>query len=263
MFTLIAMIGVQNVKCAMKKSWKSAANFDAEIPVFTPFEKEAEMMMNTDEKIFNEIAIETTQTPTSPSPSAETLVGKISSKIRAPSNIVAAVYQKLHHDNKINEIRDFGKFEANIAAEPIAPEEPVAEPEPVSESEPIASTDSTLNASEILTENEEVPVVVVVDDESTKRPSFNLRDIFNQLSEEAEQKNKFSDEQPEAADDIELSTISNDQVNATQIKVGQFMNVTIDSEDSVVNVTLNQGTLKEIFKGSSQRQGNKVRLLGH
>jgi hypothetical protein len=52
-------------------------------------------------------------------------------------------------------------------------------------------------------------------------------------------------------DELEISPIGNNQnSNSTQYKVGQIMNVTIDSDDSLVNVNLDQNTLKEIFSGS-------------
>jgi len=102
---LLSLICIhQHVNCAMKKSWKSAANFDAEIPKFTPFEEDASQHKEVEVKT-------TTQAPPSPSPSAETLTAKISSKIKMPPKYVAEVFSQFHQE-KLKQ--DFGAFDAQV-----------------------------------------------------------------------------------------------------------------------------------------------------
>jgi hypothetical protein len=107
--TFVLFVMCQHVSGAMKKSWKSAANFDSDIPKFTPFENSE----NLAEHNLDQVQMKTTQTPSSPSPTAETLPGKISSKFKAPSKHVAELYKQ----HMKNQEKDFGVFNANLAAQ--------------------------------------------------------------------------------------------------------------------------------------------------
>jgi hypothetical protein len=207
-FSIILFVVLhQNVNCAMKKSWKSAANFDTEIPKFTPFNNE-ENLAEKPEENFNEIKLETTQEPPSPSPSAETLT-KISSKIRIPPQHVAEIFSQLNQDVQKTPNIDSGAFDANM----------------------------------------------VQDEPSTHEESHQLdiEQVLNDLVEESDTANDSIDNSVETDDELEISPITNEHTNTTQYKVGPLMNVTIDSEDSLVNVNLDQNTLKEIFTGSSSQ----------
>lgn len=154
-----------DVNCAIRKSWKTAANFDSEIPKFTPFENmEVESLKK--EAIEDVKEIKTTEASTQPSPSAETI--KISSKFKMP--------EKMAEMFKDEPKEDFGKF------------------------------------------------------------------AYENSSEEKE-KQEENDDDDDSDDGFEISS------DNSTIKVGQVLNVTVDSEDNTVNVNLDQTSLKEIFEG--------------
>lgn len=197
----------QNADGAMKKSWKSAANFDAEIPKFTPFENKE----NFGQQNLDEVQMKTTKTPSNPSPTAETLPGKISSKIKAPSKHVAEMFNKIRQEQQLNANKDFGVFNANLVAQ----------------------------AGQAAHEDRF---------ESIAEEHLDIEQVVSQLTEEALM---IGDTKDNSVDDLEISSIGNNEnSNTTQYKVGPFMNVTIDSDESLVNVNLDQNTLKEIFTGS-------------
>lgn len=202
---LLTVVSLQ-VHGAMKKSWKSAANFDTEIPKFTPFESNE----NLANKKLDEVQMRTTLNP----PSAETLPGKMSSKIKAPTKYVADIYKNLHMEIKKNSNQDFGAFNANLAAQ--------------------AAHEDRF--------------------ETIVNEQLDIEQVLNQLTDKAEFASDTSDNGVETEDELEITPIANSgNSNTTQYKVGPLMNVTIDSEDSVVNVNLDQNTLKEIFTGSGSR----------
>lgn len=204
--TVVLLIFYQDVNGAMKKSWKSAANFDAEIPKFTPFNNEGDL---SDESNLNEVQLKTTQVPTSPSPSAETLTSKIRSKIKAPSKYVADIYNQIRHGPPTNANTDFGTFDADMSHH----------------------------------ESDQPPHQETANDE------IDIEQVLNQLNQEADKHDLENDSIENSVDsDDELEVSSG--ANSTQFKVGPLMNVTIDSGESVVNVNLDQNTLKEIFTGS-------------
>ena len=210
---IVCLFVWQNVDGAMKKSWKSAANFDTDIPKFTPFEH-GDVLLNNAETDLNEIKLKTTATPSSPRPTAETLVNKISSKFRAPSKYVADIYKQFHEEREKN-VNDFGSFNKNSE-----------------------------EATTLKTQEEQ------------KHEEIDLDTILGQLVDEADTVSDLSSDNNnsvEVEDNLDISPIVNDQTNMTKYKVGPLMNVTIDAEDSFVNVNLDQNTLKEIFTGSSYR----------
>lgn len=212
----------QYVDCAMKKSWKSAANFDDEIPKFTPFDHQVDLM-KTSEVDLNEVSVETSPAVSNSAQAANTLSSKISSKIKAPPKYVADMYKQLNKEVKKN-TKDFGVFDANIQGDESAAAALVAEPT----SEP-PQPDSSKEQHEI----EEILSA--------------LSEIVDKESSPVESKSE-----PEAENDgIEITSDKNEESNSTRYKVGPLMNVTIDSEDSVVNVNLDQAELKEIFTGNS------------
>lgn len=225
--TFVLLIVSQNVDCAMKKSWKSAANFDDEIPKFTPFDHQVDLSKTSDVDL-NEVSIKTSPAASHPAQAANTLNSKISSKIKAPPKYIADMYKQLNKEAKKN-TKDFGAFDVNIQGDA-----PAAEPaiilslETTSEKQQPDPTKEQHKIEEILGALSEI-----VAREST--PSGSIE----------------SKSEPEADDDdLEISTYNNEESNSTQYKVGPLMNVTIDSEDSVVNVNLDQAELKEIFTGS-------------
>lgn len=200
----------QNAEGAMKKSWKSAANFDAEIPKFTPFENKD----NFGQQNLDEVQMKTTKSPSNPSPTAETLPGKISSKIKAPTKHVAEMYNKFRQEQEINANKDFGVFNANLVAQ----------------------------AGQAAHEDRF---------ESIAEEHLDIEQVVSQLTEEALLIGDSKDNSVESDDDLEITPIGNiENTNVTQYKVGPLMNVTIDSDESLVNVNLDQNTLKEIFTGS-------------
>jgi hypothetical protein len=188
---------------AMKKSWKSAANFDDEIPKFTPFENSE----NLETQKLDEVQMKTTKTPTSSPSLSETMPGKMSSKIRAPSKHVAEMFNQFQQEVKKNSNQDFGAFNANLAAQAA----------------------------------QEDRFETIADEEQ-----LDIEQVLSQLTDDA----KVSDDSTDnSEDELEITPIGN-YSNTAKYKVGPLMNVTIDSEDSLVNVNLDQNTLKEIFTGS-------------
>lgn len=208
---ILLLISYQSVNCATKKSWKSAANFDAEVPKFTPFDDEQELSHGADASL-NEVEVKAPQPI--PSPTAESLTAsKISSKIKAPSKHIANIYSQLHKESQKQPSKDFGTFDANVAEK-----QPPKEPE--------HDADNQLGIEQVL----------------------------NQLTYESDKLEAHNDSTDNnVEEDLKITTIDNVDTNTTQYKVGPLMNVTIDSEDSLVNVNLDQNTLKEIFTGSSSR----------
>lgn len=215
--TFLLLTVYENVNGAMKKSWKSAANFDADIPKFTPFESEESLPVK--DASLNEVVIQTTETSTNPSPSAETLISKISSKIKAPSNKIADIYNKFYQDMHKKPNNDFGVFEGNKE-----------------------DSEASSEAFEDFTEQAQP---------GPEHEQINIQQILNELSEEADKESASNDSTADEENDIEISSIENGEKNTTQFKVGPLMNVTINPEDSLVNVNLDKNTLKEIFTGSS------------
>jgi hypothetical protein len=207
----------QNVECAMKKSWKSAANFDDKIPKFSPFDNEGDLMNKAGTKS-NALRTKISDA-TSSLPLTETLSTKISSKIKKPSRYVADIYKQFHQDMKHKQSHDFGSFNVNMAPEKSIPEK----------------------------ESIEKVISEAADEE------VNIEQILNELSEEADKKSNLTNSNMDIEDDIDISAISNNKANITQYKVGPLMNVTLDSADEVVSVNLDRNGLKEIFTGSSSR----------
>lgn len=187
----------RHVNCAMKKSWKSAANFDSDIPQFISFDDGK----RNDVADLNDVEEVTIVVPSSPSPSAETLTGKISSKFKAPLNYADKIRNQFHKESKKSSKKDFGSFD-------------------VEEIQPVGQTPVNIDEFE--------------------------QDL-NELSEDADRDEQVNDGR------LEIESYSTDDTNTTQYKVGPLMNLTIDSDESIVNLNLNQNTLKEIFTGSSCR----------
>lgn len=96
-FLVILFVFHHGVNCAIRKSWKSSPNFDADVPKFTPFENVDVEVKKVDDDVKE---IKTTEAVTHPSPSAETI--KISSKFKMPEKI-AEIF-------KDEPKEDFGKF---------------------------------------------------------------------------------------------------------------------------------------------------------
>lgn len=223
---LLLTVYHQSVDCAMKKSWKSAANFETDVPKFTPFETEDSPASIADAHL-NEVPVKTTETPMSPLPSAESLISKISSKIRIPPKHIAEIYNQLHQDMQ-NDAIESGSVEAS-AERFEAPEEDVKPIKLEPENEP-----------------------------------YNIQQILNELSEEADKgsSNEAINSILETDVELDISSIASD-VNKTQYKVGPLMNLTIDSEDNLVNVNLDQNTLKEIFTGSRSESIHEATIKHH
>lgn len=209
---LISLIVARSGDCATKKSWKSAANFDTDIPSFTPFKREAVMKRENEE-----VQPETPRTPSSPSPSVATLTksGKIRSKIRVP--VHPDLKQQEPHNN---EIKDFGKLDSNEVHGAETYEKKAAQEV---EAEIVKDT---INIEQILGQ-------------------------LNDEAEKATSTTEKTDNSVDAEDDIEISAVKNEQTNVTQYKVGQLMNLTLSNEDNLVKVNLDQTELKQIFTGSS------------
>lgn len=208
----------------MKKSWKSAANFDADIPKFTPFGTEGSLISKGETNL-NEVKMETTRTtekPTSPSPSAETLINKLSSKIKAPSKHIAVVYNLL--TKEANKKQDFGSFDANINEdlEPEIPQKSYSEAQ-----------------------------------HEADRNQIDISQILNDLTEEADKESLAHDSIKNDFDTENVIEVhENESTNSTQYKLGSLMNVTVVdgvSDESLVNVNVDQNTLKQIFTGSCSR----------
>lgn len=178
-FLMILIVFYHGGNCAIRKSWKTSPNFDAEVPKFTPFEN-----VDVDGKQIEDIReIKTTETATQPSPPVETL--KISSKFKMPEKVAESI--------KVEPKKDFGKF-----------------------------------AYETL-------------ESSSEEDDF------------SGEKSNDDEEKEEEEEDVEISSLD---ANSTQLKVGELVNVTIDSEDNTVNVNLDQNSLKEIFTGNFYFQYN-------
>lgn len=208
----------------MKKSWKSAANFDDEMPRFTPFKTQADMLnklhTNTNG---NQVDVAATPTPSTTLQPAEPLGGKISSKIKMPTKYIADIYSLFKKENKNSAENDFGSFDHAAEADTPAPEK-------AESSSP--APEKTESRDEFTTEH------------------FDIETIINELSDD--EADDSSDNKIRRSDDgIEIESIDDEQANNTQYKVGSLMNLTIDSDDSTVNVNLDQTTLKEIITGSS------------
>lgn len=161
---LLLVIIVQNAQSALRKSWKSPANFEADVPKFTPFES-----------VVNEQA----------EPEAPT---KISSKVKA--SVINTDSDKVSHD--------FGSFAYQT-------------PETSSEEKGISN---------------EVPSKLL----NTKIP----------------------EETDEEDEESEFEFFSNDE--GSEYKIGKVMNVSVDSNDEIVNVNLDQHSLKDLFTGN--KRGN-------
>lgn len=214
--TFVLLFAYQNASCAMKKSWKSAANFDDEIPRFTPFKTQADMLNKLRTNI-NEIQVDAAATPT-PSTTlapAEPSSGKISSKIKMPIKYVAEIYSLFKRENKNSAENDFGSFDH--AAEADTP-----------------TTEKSESGVEFTTKQ------------------FDIETIINELSDE-EADDSSSNKIRRSDDGIEIESFDDEMTNTTQYKVGSLMNLTIDSDDSTVKVNLDQTTLKEIITGSSSK----------
>lgn len=219
------LIALQNADCAMKKSWKSAANFDDEIPKFTPFDHRVELA-KTSEIDLNEVSIQTKIQTSKSEPTANTLSSKISSKIKAPPKYVADMYKQLNKEEKKNK-NDFGSFDADIQGDAPAPEpaKPIVS-EATSETSQPEEAKEELEIKQILSALSDI-----VDRENSPSSSNDNKIVANE-------------------EGLDISTNDSEETNSTQYKVGPLMNVTIDSEDSVVKVNLDQAELKEIFTGS-------------
>lgn len=222
MFRTVCVVFVlivhQHVHCAMRKSWKSVPNFDAEIPKFTPFNDEADLNSAAASEL-NEVKAITQAPPSTPLPSPETLTSnKISSKIKAPSKYIADIYNQLHQQNLHKNTNDFGAFNANVAHDKV--------------SSPESETES-------------------VHHETASNDQIDIEQVLNQLTEEAVASESTNDVDTE--DELEISSITSEDANTNQYKVGQLMNLTIDNEESSVHVNLDQNKLKEIFTGSSSQ----------
>lgn len=180
---ILVFLSILNANCRVQKALKPA-NFEADVPKFTPFE---------DVDIFENKArnLKTTESSTSPSPSAETLTKKISSRIKMPEKYVAEL-SKVKDVRKIS--NDFGSFDFKKSDE---------EPQ-----------------------KEETQQILSVDE-----------------------KDSHDDEEEKIDEEIEVT----ENQNSTLFKVGQLLNVTVDSEDDTVNVNLDHHALQEIFTGNLQR----------
>lgn len=179
---ILVFLSILNANCRVQKALKPA-NFEADVPKFTPFEHD---------EIFENKArhLKTTESSTSPSPSAETLTKKISSRIKMPEKYVAEL-SKVKDVRKIS--NDFGSFDFKKSDE---------EPQ-----------------------NEEVQQQILSVDE----------------------KHSHDDEEEKIDEEIEVT----ENQNSTLFKVGQLLNVTVDSEDDTVNVNLDHHALQDIFTGNS------------
>ena len=214
---LLCFINCLQVQCAMKKSWKSAANFDADFPKFTPFEMENTMNENNGVNLAKvEIANEIIEASAlaAPLPTVNTLVETESapyrSKIKANSKYVADIYSKYQQDMQ-KHTNDFGKFAAQEIVE--KPTKVIAaKPE---EKEPEKQTQDVIGqVIEDLSEAQSI-----IESDSVKEPSNNITDDSNSSIKE--------------------------------YNIGPLMNLTIDSTDDLVKVHLDQNTLKEIITGNS------------
>lgn len=153
---LLVLVLVPIVSCGIHKTFKPA-NFETDVPKFTPFENEEVYNSNKGRQL------KTTESSTSPSPSAETLVNKISSRIKMPEKYVADL-------NKSKDVRkvakDFGSFNFENAEKELENE---VEPK---------------NDERIDSEAEKVEEVDVIDEaievtENTNSTLFKVGQVFN------------------------------------------------------------------------------------
>lgn len=94
------VVFLTNVNCAIRKSWQSSKVFDAESAnKIKPFGENVEESRNAESDGIS--MVKTTFSSTSPSPSAETLVNKISSKFKMPEKYIHEIQKK----------NDFGSFD--------------------------------------------------------------------------------------------------------------------------------------------------------
>lgn len=211
---VLCFINCLQVQCAMKKSWKTTANFEADVPKFTPFMVENALKVKEVVKLakvdtVNEV-IEAAAL-TAPLPTVNTLVNTESapyrSKIKANSKYVADIYSKYQQDTH-KMTNDFGNFAAQKVEK--KPTKVIAE----IHEEPEKTQDVVEQVLEDLVAAENI-----IDSDSYKE-SFN---------------NSTNDSN---------STIK-------EYDMGPLMNLTIDSADNLVNVNFDQNTLKEIITGKS------------
>jgi hypothetical protein len=179
---ILVFLSILNANCRVQKALEPA-NFEADVPKFTPFE---------DEEIFGNKGrhLKTTEeSATSPSPSAETLTKKISSRIKMPEKYVAEL-------NKVKDVRkisnDFGSFDFKNSEE----ESPKEEAQPV-----LSDGDET-------------------------------------------------DSHDEEEKEIDEEIVLTENQKAYLFKIGQLLNVTVDSEDDTVKVNLDHRAVQEIFTGN-------------
>lgn len=214
---LLCFINCLQVQCAMKKSWKSTANFDADIPKFTPFiaenafkEKDGVKFAKVD--IANEI-IEAAAL-TAPLPMVNTLVeteaAPYRSKIKANSKYVSDIYSKYQQDMHKN-THDFGKFAA----------------------EKIVKTPTKV-------------IDTIITHEKPKVPEDFVDEVIEQLSEA---ENIIEYDSSKESFNNSMTDDSNSTIK--EYNIGPLMNLTIDSADNLVNVNFDQNTLKEIITGNS------------
>ncbi|KAL7023250.1 hypothetical protein ACKWTF_012534 [Chironomus riparius] len=189
---IFVFLSILNANCRVQKALKPA-NFEADVPKFTPFE---------DEEIFGNKGrhLKTTESSTSPSPSAETLPKKISSRIKMPEKYVAEL-SKVKDVRKIS--NDFGSFDFKNSDE-----------EPLKEE---------------------------------AQQNLNI----------ADEKDSHDDEEEIIDEEIEVT----ENQNSTLFKVGQLLNVTVDSEDDTVNVNLDHRALQEIFTGRGDKKSGLSKFL--
>ena len=88
---VFVILTIQSASSAMRKSWKSSANFESKIPKFTPFANSV-------------IDVETEERPISST--------KISAKIKAHEKHVADLYNKIKNSKKVSQ--DFGSFAYHV-----------------------------------------------------------------------------------------------------------------------------------------------------
>jgi len=162
---VFVILTIQSASSAMRKSWKSSANFESKIPKFTPFENSV-------------LDVETEELPITSI--------KISSKIKAHEKHVANLYNNIKDSQKVSQ--DFGSFAYHV-------------PETSSEEEEL---------------DNELPSKLLNSDD----------------------------------DDEEFNLVSND--DGTEFKVGQLMNVSVNSNEDTVNINLDHKSLKEIFTGNKR-----------
>ena len=88
---IFVLLLIQSANSAMGKSWKSSANFESNIPKFTPFE--------------NSVLDVETEEPSVPST-------KISAKLKSQEKHVADLYNSIKDSQKVAE--DFGSFAYHV-----------------------------------------------------------------------------------------------------------------------------------------------------